>query len=82
MSRNSEPPFGERIYLAGGNRVTPKRAGRPIALWHFKQVEQRLTADPFQAVAEVDLAAHAGKRQPPGISRLCRSRLRRLASCL
>jgi hypothetical protein len=36
---------------------TSKRAGGPIALWHFKQVQQRLTANALQPVKEVDVAS-------------------------
>jgi hypothetical protein len=48
-----------------------------IALWHFKQVEQRLTADALQPIEEVDFAAYAPKREPPRISRLCCSSFHR-----
>ena len=48
---------------------TPERARSSVALWHFKQVQQRLGADTLQVIKKVDLAAHALQREPPGIGR-------------
>ena len=43
-------------------RQASKGAGRPIALWEFKQVQERLTANALQPLV-VDVAAHALKRE-------------------
>jgi hypothetical protein len=48
-------------------RQASKGAGGPIALWHFQQVQERLTANALQPVVEVDLATDAREREPPGI---------------
>jgi hypothetical protein len=36
-------------------------------LWHFKQVQQRLSTNALQPVIKIDLATHALKREQPGI---------------
>jgi len=44
----------------------------PRALWDFKQIQQRLRGDTFQTIEDVDLAAHALKREAPRIGYFCR----------
>src|SRR5262249_51820743 len=57
------------------SRQTLKHSGIPFALWHFKQVQQRLTADALEPIKEVNLAAHALQTQAPGVDVLCRGSL-------
>jgi hypothetical protein len=49
-------------------------------LWHFKQVEQRLTADALEPIEEVNLSLHALKTQAPRIGPLCRGSFGRFYS--
>ena len=49
-----------------------KRASGPVALWDFEQIQECLRADALQPIIKVDFAPHALKREPPGISQLCR----------
>jgi hypothetical protein len=37
-----------------------------LALWHFKDIEQRLRADPLEAI-EAGLSAHAFQAQAPRV---------------
>src|SRR5262249_23693491 len=57
-------------------RQASKGAGGPVALWHFKQVQQRLSADALQPIKEVNPATNALKREAPRISGFCRCSFR------
>jgi hypothetical protein len=65
-------PYSRPAQLCHNFRQAPKGARRPLTLWHFKQVQQRLTADALQPVKEVNFAAHAFQYETPWIRRLCR----------
>ena len=76
-SRQIPPPNRSPAQFGHHSCQASVGARGAIALWHFKQVEQRLTADALQPIEEVDFAAHAPKREPPRISRLCCSSFHR-----
>ena len=48
-------------------RNAPEGAGRPIALWDLKEIQQCLTADALQPIKEIDFAAHTLQCEPPRI---------------
>jgi hypothetical protein len=59
------------------NLCNPSKSGSsPIALRDIKKIQQRLTADAFQLVKEVNFAPHTLQTQAPRISRLCRDSFR------
>jgi hypothetical protein len=69
-ARQIPHPYCRPAKLRHDTRQSSERAGRPVALRDLKKIQQRLTADAFQPVIEIDLATHALEREPPRINNL------------
>jgi hypothetical protein len=63
-------PYSRPAELRHNLCKTTKRARCSLALRDLKKIQQRLTADALQPVEEVNFAAHALEREPPGIGSL------------